>query len=83
MRRIIGRIWLGAALASGALAGCQASGARPGYLQDPLLVSKKPIVGRPESAATQVAAREPAVPPVPVLPSDGNLRIVRSASPEP
>jgi hypothetical protein len=46
--------------------GCEALFPRPPYPQDPLLLSKKPVEGRPDrSEAVQLAYVEPAPPPLP------------------
>lgn len=64
MGRSIRSIWL-AMLGGGLLLGCESAGRRH-YPQDPLLLSKKPVEGKPTSAGPDLIAQaEPAPPPVP------------------
>jgi hypothetical protein len=67
MRRRTRRAWSVAALASSLALGCQLGTSRPAYSDDPLVLSKHPVEGRPaQTAAPLLLARaEPALPLLP------------------
>jgi hypothetical protein len=64
MRRRARRGWLIAALANCLALGCQLGGNRPAYSDDPLVLTKKPLEGKPTQtdAPLLLAHAEPAVP---------------------
>ncbi len=63
MRR---RFWWTAAVGGWlALAGCEHAGVRPNYPRDPLLLSRRPVESKAESAKLAVAQSEPEVPGLP------------------
>ena len=62
MRRGRFRIWFVGLLALPALVGCLHNSARP-YPADPLLLSKRPVASRPESAQPVVVAFQEPRPP--------------------
>jgi hypothetical protein len=65
MRRKRAKIWLLAA-AGGLVLGCQSASVRNGYPEDPLLLSKKPVEGKPGKAeSVQVVHAEPKAPTLP------------------
>jgi hypothetical protein len=75
MRRPFRRLALAAALAAGALAGCQHSAVQTKQPPDPLLVTKKPVEGKPRSPEDDLSARvQPPAPPIPTSDFAGSPR---------
>jgi hypothetical protein len=65
MRPLLRWAWLAAALGA-ILPGCKSTSPEQAYPNDPLLISKKPIEGKPEqSRPSAILNREPQVPPLP------------------
>src|SRR5438067_1448751 len=64
MRRTSAGVWLAAALASGLAAGCQTGPVHHLYMDDPLLLSKKPVDGKAEHAGSILTAAAEPTPPM-------------------
>jgi hypothetical protein len=64
MNRRIVNVSLVAVLASGMGLGCGTTGDRKPYLQDPLLISKKPVLGRAQDAQPVLLAQADPIPPM-------------------
>lgn len=67
MRNPTARRWLALALGTGVMAGCQSGAARHSYANDPLILSKRPVDGKPGPAGRPVlvAQADPAPPAMP------------------
>jgi hypothetical protein len=64
MRRCRWRTWLVSTLAAGILTGCGST--RLPYPQDPLLIGRRPVVGKVEGRrSVQIASEEPVPTPLP------------------
>jgi hypothetical protein len=73
MRPILLRAWLAGVVAFGLCPGCKTASPEPSYPSDPLLLSKRPVEGKPEQdrprAQSHGEPQEPPLPP-PALVSD-------------
>ncbi len=65
MARLLLRLGLGSCLSAALLCGCHKNAVQHKEPPDPLLVTKKPVEGRPRSPETTTAWNEPTPPPVP------------------
>jgi hypothetical protein len=64
MRRSIWRYWLALALVAG-LCGCERATVKHDYPPDPLLLSRRPLESKPETATVDMVYNEPAAPTLP------------------
>ena len=64
MKRKFLNVSLVASLASGISLGCGTTGERKPYLQDPLLISKKPVEARAQDARPVLLAQAEPTPPM-------------------
>jgi hypothetical protein len=64
-RKLLLQSALATGLLAGALVGCHKNAIQRKEPPDPLLVTKKPVEGRPRPAETTTAWNEPTPPPVP------------------
>jgi hypothetical protein len=64
MRRRRWRDWLMAALGGVLALGCEKAAVKPSYPPDPVLLSKRPVAGKPAAAPATVIVKEEPVTPV-------------------